>query len=269
LFIFCIEVKAATVYYGIPYSELPKELQNTDLSKKNVKIIFGNDTRLYNFICDYLKVVGYEANLNFIDVSKISDLSGLFAKGLKCTNIYKFNGDISQWDVSNVTNMLGLFLYSEFNGDISKWDVSNVTNMRSMFEGAKFSGDISQWNVSKVRNMQQLFASNESFRSDISNWDVSSVVNMIAMFGGAKIQVNINKWRPKELKKTNLMFFYSEVFSDLSGWDFSHLKSATGMLGESKFNNYNFDFNQIPYDLRNKIFLNNFNDDEYEALLKY
>jgi len=31
----------------------------------------------------------------------------------------KFNGDISQWDVSNVTNMCGMFSNSVFNGDIS------------------------------------------------------------------------------------------------------------------------------------------------------
>ena len=44
-----------------------------------------------------------------------------------------FNGDISKWDVSNVTNMEDMFFRSEFNGDILNWDVSNVTNMASMF----------------------------------------------------------------------------------------------------------------------------------------
>ena len=46
----------------------------------------------------------------------------------------QFNGDISKWDVSNVTNMSCMFDYnSQFNGDISKWDVSNVTDMSNMF----------------------------------------------------------------------------------------------------------------------------------------
>ena len=40
-------------------------------------------------------------------------------------------GDISRWDVSNVTNMHNMFSYAKsFNGDISNWDVSKVTNMR-------------------------------------------------------------------------------------------------------------------------------------------
>ena len=44
-----------------------------------------------------------------------------------------FNGDISRWNVSNVTNMWGMFASSEFNGDISGWDVSNVTDRQYMF----------------------------------------------------------------------------------------------------------------------------------------
>ena len=43
----------------------------------------------------------------------------------------QFNGDISNWDVSNVTNMIGMFYNSQFNGDISNWDVSNVIDCRS------------------------------------------------------------------------------------------------------------------------------------------
>ena len=35
----------------------------------------------------------------------------------------KFNGDISQWDVSNVRDIGYMFFESNFNGDISKWNV--------------------------------------------------------------------------------------------------------------------------------------------------
>jgi surface protein len=41
----------------------------------------------------------------------------------------KFNGDISNWNVSNVVDMAWMFRRSVFTGDISKWDVSNVVNM--------------------------------------------------------------------------------------------------------------------------------------------
>ncbi len=62
------------------------------------------------------------------------------------SNISKY-GDISNWDVSQVTNMLSMFNCSIFNGDISNWDVSSVTDMRSMFNCSIFDGDISNWVV--------------------------------------------------------------------------------------------------------------------------
>ena len=43
-----------------------------------------------------------------------------------------------------------MFSKSQFNGDISKWDVSNVTNMGNMFSKSPFNGDISNWDVSNV-----------------------------------------------------------------------------------------------------------------------
>ena len=47
-----------------------------------------------------------------------------------------FNGDVSNWDVSNVINMRYTFSKCKsFNQDISKWDVSNVIDTFSMFSG--------------------------------------------------------------------------------------------------------------------------------------
>ena len=49
------------------------------------------------------------------------------------------DADLNYLDVSNVTDMSGLFVTSEFNGNISKWNVSNVTNMKDMFYESKFN----------------------------------------------------------------------------------------------------------------------------------
>ena len=63
-----------------------------------------------------------------------------------------FNGDISSWDVSSVTNMQSMFLGAkDFNRDISSWDVSSVTNMQGMFNGAiDFNQNLSSWCVSGI-----------------------------------------------------------------------------------------------------------------------
>ena len=72
---------------------------------------------------------------------------------------------------------------ASFNVDISEWDVSRVTDMTSMFNGATvFSRDISTWKVSRVVSMANMLNGATSFNIDLSKWDVSRVVNMNRMF---------------------------------------------------------------------------------------
>ena len=103
------------------------------------------------------------ADLGLIDTSRITDMSHLFNSDSTNTNSHAdysdFNGDISAWDVSSVTNMVDMFMQAKtFNGDISAWDVSSVTNMVGMFMHATaFNGDISEWDVSKVSDMSNMF----------------------------------------------------------------------------------------------------------------
>ena len=81
-------------------------------------------------------------DLNFIDTSKITDMSNLF---VNC----EYDIDVSNWDVSNVTNTAGMFYFCKnFDCDLSRWDVSNVTTMKYMFACCeKFNCDLSNWNV--------------------------------------------------------------------------------------------------------------------------
>ena len=107
---------------------------------------------LKDIIVKRIKTEGNEVDLNDIDVSKITDMTSLF----EGTN---FNGNISQWDVSNVTNMYAMFYNCKtFNQDISSWDVSKVEDMSWMFfDCTNFNQDISNWNVSKVKNKDRMF----------------------------------------------------------------------------------------------------------------
>ena len=113
---------------------------------KNVKaelVTPENKKELIKIINDTIEKEGPNCDLNFIDTSKIDDMSALFYSS-------KFNGDISKWDVSKVKNMGSMFYHRSFTGDISKWDVSNVTDMGKMFAYSKFDGNISDWDVSNV-----------------------------------------------------------------------------------------------------------------------
>jgi surface protein len=88
-----------------------------------------------------------------------------------------FNQDISNWDVSNVTNMYGMFENAQnFNQDLSAWDVRNVRNMEYMFYDAQnFNQDLSAWDVRNVTRMNSMFQQASAFNQDLSAWDVSNV----------------------------------------------------------------------------------------------
>tara|TARA_B100000963_G_scaffold360449_1_gene391379 strand:- start:1036 stop:2079 length:1044 start_codon:yes stop_codon:yes gene_type:complete len=115
--------------------------------------------------------------------TRVTDMYNLFL----CYE--EFNQPIGNWDVSNVTNMSGMF-YGEcashlFNQNISQWNVSNVTNMQAMFFNGYFNQPIGNWNVSNVADMTYMFQNAYTFNQDIADWDVSNVTDMSYMFLGA------------------------------------------------------------------------------------
>jgi surface protein len=113
-----------------------------------------------------------------------------------------FNEDISNWDVSEVTNMESMFEgASTFNQDISLWNISKVTTMARMFNGADdFNQDIytavvnhdsattppyAAWNPTACTVMTSMFQGARAFNKDIGNWNINSVTDMESMFEGA------------------------------------------------------------------------------------
>lgn len=127
----------------------------------------GSTTAVWDFATDF-----YTDNL--------TDTSTMFQG---CT---LFSGDISNWNVSNVTNMAKMFYDTPMNPDISGWDVSNVTNMAKMFSQAtKFNQPIENWDVSGVTDMSGMFERAVDFNQPIGAWDVNNVSNMDFMFTSA------------------------------------------------------------------------------------
>jgi surface protein len=143
------------------------------------------------------------------DVSEITDMSHIF-RG---------------WG-NNYTVETLQFLHDNFGnpdyGDIglNNWNVSNVTNMKGMFlQCFNFNQDISSWKVFNVINMEQMFSECHNFNQDISGWNVEKVTNMRNMFFDAvDFSQDLSSWNPIKLQKMDHMFLGPVYFGDVSGW---------------------------------------------------
>ena len=165
-------------------------------------LITANDTiHLKQLIKIGQTLFGNDGNFNWIDTSKITDMSRLFY------NSY-FNGHIELWDVSNVTDMKLMFYSSNFNQPIGDWDVSSVTDMQGMFCCAnKFNQPIGDWDVSDVTNMHGMFFKASEFNQPIGNWDVSNVTTMGFMFCEAyAFNQPINNWDINNVTNIDAVF---------------------------------------------------------------
>jgi surface protein len=88
-----------------------------------------------------------------------------------CTSLTSI--DVSNWDVSNVTYMSGMFgrCTSLTSIDVSNWDVFNVTYMSGMFGRCTSltSIDVSNWDVSNVTYIDNMFVNCTSLTT-IDGW---------------------------------------------------------------------------------------------------
>ncbi len=188
-----------------------------------------------------IKAHGNAPNLNMIDTSAITDMSyllyneGSYSYGY--LKLAKFNGNISNWNTSNVTTMRNMLADAlVLNRDISQWDTSNVISMRALFKAnTKFNQDISGWDVSNVRDMYQMFYGNADFNKDISDWDVSNVQDMSSMFFVAeKFNQDISKWKVHNVARMSNMFRLAKAFNqDISDWAIQTNISYEGMFKEA------------------------------------
>lgn len=181
----------------------------------------------------------FNGNLNNWDVSNVSFMSSMF-EGAE-----SFNGDISSWDVSNVQSIARMFLSAHsFNADISGWNITNsITSLNSTFSHANsFNRDISGWDVSNVTDFSHTFHNCWVFDQDLDDWVVSSATTMYAMFYGALVYNNNNSPLTWDLDVSGVttmthMFRNSSFNQNIEDWDVSSVTAMSHMFAlNSSFN---------------------------------
>jgi surface protein len=168
---------------------------------KEEPVIYCSNDNIHKIIYQEIEKYGKVANLNHLDVSGVTSMYKLFYTVNMKIDDYKkddsregqFNGDISEWDVSNVYNMKKMFSNSNVTYDISKWDVSNVREMEGMFEHGKVESDLNKWNVYNVIHMERIFLMTE-LKYCVNGWRVHPDCNIYYAFD----RTSLVSWKGKK-----------------------------------------------------------------------
>ena len=166
-------------------------------SIKFINNISGNSSGMF-YNCKNLKM---DSCISAPNLGTITSLANCFGF---CTKLGKIGG-LENWNVSNITNMYGMFAnifptirsynpadqkeYNLFNftpQDLSNWNTSNVTDMDLMFYNCRHNNNIGGWNVSNVTTMHWMFKGawyfNNGGSDSIKNWNTSSLEYCNSMF---------------------------------------------------------------------------------------
>ncbi|NME69776.1 BspA family leucine-rich repeat surface protein [Flammeovirga aprica] len=232
-FIFVIEEEGSTTsFYANTLSFFEIDWENNNKWEKVTTEGLERISYKYVTAPDTIKIRGvlneFRAPNDIIDVVQWGNVgfNSLKMAFRKCHKLVEFSATDTP-NLSMVRSMNKAFASSKkFNGDLSNWDVSNITTMNNAFFGADaFNGDISTWDVSSVEDMRFMFTRAYNFNCDISNWDVSKVKNMRSMFNNAKnFNIDLSGWDISSAENINSMFFEASSFNqDLSGWNISNV----------------------------------------------
>jgi hypothetical protein len=121
-----------------------------------------------------------------------------------------------------VTDLSHLFANATGSPEVGSWDVSNVTNMAGMFFQAanyasQYTDDLSNWNVRKVKDMNRMFSGTFSDLSGLDVWQPVACTNMTQMFFNTSQPIlNLSGWANYLNPSVTYSGFYTNA-ADISG----------------------------------------------------
>lgn len=242
----------ANLFSNMPYLE-SVNLTGLDTSHiTNMSYMFLNTPKL-------VKIIGIE----YLNTHNVTNMAGMFESVINETKNnqeplpLESNGnlielDLSNWDVSNVTNMLYMFGGQDKLiriGNLSNWNPSKVTNMAGMFFGLQSLPDDAlknlNWDTSNVTDMSYMFAQMHKQKdlSFVNNWNTAKVTDMSYMFfeDYALEKLNLANWNTESvgLKKTEQNYSLADMFAadvalvsvgDISHWNTSNVHDTRAMF---------------------------------------
>ena len=148
---------------------------------RNLDFDINNKENLVNYFNDYLNNNGWNKTTQSEQAFYQNATSNLLVKKLVRKECYK----LSKLNVTKITNMVDVFIYSLFEGDILEWNTSNVTNMDYMFYNTIEFNQPLNFDTTNVISMEGMFYKANIFNQPII-FDISKATIMSYMFEKTK-----------------------------------------------------------------------------------
>lgn len=162
---------------------------------KESEIVVKTKHDLQKLIAFSMRKFGYDVDLNFINVSKITDFNYLFEEVVLINvnerehafiKLSLFNGWIDEWNTESAECMDGMFENSSFNRHKINFDVRKVKTMVRMFKNSYYDKGIDFIDAPNLRNVEQMFCDTTILNPVILN--LARVEDVSDLFEGAKIK---------------------------------------------------------------------------------
>ena len=148
-----------------------------------------------NIINSLSQISPNDLDLNWVDISNLTDLTRVFAK-LKNLNI-----DCSEWDTRHVEKFNYIFAFSSnTNIKANNWQFDSAKEFDGMFYMCKNTMnveiDAEHWNSENVETMKNMFHSctNQNLLHYATKLDISGCLNFSKMFADSKCKEDLSSW---------------------------------------------------------------------------
>ena len=153
----------------------------------------------------------------------ITDMRQMF-EGTLLTDL-----DASDWDLSSVTDMVGMFEGATSLTSVSLPDTSSVTDMSFMFKGATSLTSVSLPDTSSATTMLGMFRGATSL-TNVSLPNTGSVTDMLGMFRDATRLTNVSLPNTGSVTDMRWMFHGATSLTNVSIADTSNVTTMYGMF---------------------------------------
>jgi surface protein len=171
----------------------------------------------------------FNGNINDWDMSNIIDITSMFRSCL----IY--NQAVNNWDVSRVKYFGCAFVYTAFNQPVNNWQVDSALALGCLFASSQFNQPLSNWNTGNVTSWDAMFRDSH-FNQPIGNWDVSGAITMDRMFENTPFNQPIDNWVVDSVTSMAWMFQNSSFNQSINSWNTGQVTTIREMFKGSDFN---------------------------------